>query len=69
GQPLEAAEGLRALITAHAERTGSPRARDLLERWDEVLPHFWRVIPLASEERAARVPAIPAPAAAASGLD
>ncbi|MFS8640876.1 MAG: glutamate synthase subunit alpha, partial [Symbiobacteriaceae bacterium] len=68
-QPLEAAEGLRALITAHAERTGSPRARDLLERWDEVLPHFWRVIPLASEERAARAPSAPAPAAVAGGLD
>ena len=49
-----ATEELRALITAHAERTGSQRAWDLLKRWDEALPHFWRVIPLASEARASQ---------------
>ncbi len=45
-------EELRSLIAAHAERTGSPRAKDLLDRWDEVLHHFWRVIPLAAEAMA-----------------
>ncbi|PTQ52294.1 MAG: Glutamate synthase [NADPH] large chain [Hydrogenibacillus schlegelii] len=45
-------EELRALIVVHAERTGSPRAKELLNRWDEVLPHFWRVIPLAAEAMA-----------------
>ncbi|HEY8449589.1 MAG TPA: glutamate synthase-related protein, partial [Bacillota bacterium] len=40
------AERLRLLIEAHYEATGSPRARDLLDRWDDVLADFRHVLPL-----------------------
>ena len=36
---------LEEIINAHADRTGSPHAKDLLERWDVVLPQFVKVIP------------------------
>jgi glutamate synthase domain-containing protein 3 len=39
------AEGLRALVEEHGERTGSPRASALLERWEEALPLFRKVMP------------------------
>ncbi len=36
---------LRGLVEQHLRHTGSPRARDLLERWTEVLPQFVQVFP------------------------
>jgi glutamate synthase (ferredoxin) len=36
---------LRALVELHLELTESPRARALLESWDEALPLFWHVTP------------------------
>jgi glutamate synthase domain-containing protein 3 len=36
---------LRGLVEQHLRHTGSPRARDLLERWAEVLPQFVQVFP------------------------
>ena len=36
---------LKALITAHADHTGSPKAQLLLSRWGEFLPQFWQVVP------------------------
>jgi glutamate synthase domain-containing protein 3 len=39
------AEELRALVSEHAERTGSPVASGLLERWDESLHRFVKVMP------------------------
>ena len=33
------------LIERHRERTGSARAAWVLERWDELLPKFWKVVP------------------------
>jgi glutamate synthase domain-containing protein 3 len=39
------ADGLRALIEEHGQRTGSPRASSLLDRWEEVLPLFCKVMP------------------------
>ena len=36
---------LEEMITAHADRTGSPHAKDLLSRWDVVLPQFVKVVP------------------------
>ena len=45
----EDAERLRQLVEAHAQRTGSLRAGQLLQNWEDVLGDFWRVIPLASE--------------------
>lgn len=38
-------EKLRALVEAHACETQSPYAAMLLHKWDEVLPHFWQVVP------------------------
>ncbi|XFA72324.1 glutamate synthase-related protein [Thermosynechococcaceae cyanobacterium Okahandja] len=36
---------LRQLITAHRERTGSPKAALILEQWESYLPLFWQVVP------------------------
>ncbi len=39
------AERLRILVERHLLYTGSQRARSLLDNWDDVLPHFWKVMP------------------------
>ncbi len=39
------AEELRALVSEHAERTGSPVASGLLERWEQSLERFVKVMP------------------------
>lgn len=36
---------LQELIKAHAERTGSPKAKKILDNWSEYLPKFWQVVP------------------------
>jgi glutamate synthase (NADPH/NADH) large chain/glutamate synthase (ferredoxin) len=36
---------LRQLVIAHAERTGSAHAWDILENWSLSLLHFWKVVP------------------------
>ncbi|AJD58552.1 glutamate synthase large subunit [Synechococcus elongatus] len=36
---------LKQLITAHAEKTGSPKACHILEQWEQYLPQFWQVVP------------------------
>ncbi|MDP3064503.1 MAG: glutamate synthase subunit alpha, partial [Chloroflexota bacterium] len=36
-------ETLRALVVQHQRLTGSPRASELLARWDEYVSQFWRV--------------------------
>lgn len=36
---------LRELIEAHAERTGSQKAKTILANWSEFLPKFWQVVP------------------------
>jgi glutamate synthase domain-containing protein 3 len=36
---------LRQLIEEHAAKTGSARARDILDGWDRYLPLFWKVLP------------------------
>jgi glutamate synthase domain-containing protein 2/glutamate synthase domain-containing protein 1/glutamate synthase domain-containing protein 3 len=36
---------LRALIDEHAERTGSPVAQRVLDRWDALLPRFVKIFP------------------------
>jgi glutamate synthase domain-containing protein 2/glutamate synthase domain-containing protein 3 len=43
---------LRWLVEQHARHTGSPRARHLLARWEQMLRHFVLVMP--TEYRAAR---------------
>ncbi len=36
---------LKSLIQAHADRTGSAKARAMLENWSAYLPQFWQVVP------------------------
>jgi glutamate synthase (ferredoxin) len=36
---------LKELIQAHAQHTGSPKARMILESWSDYLPKFWQVVP------------------------
>ncbi|MDQ3813769.1 MAG: glutamate synthase large subunit, partial [Armatimonadota bacterium] len=36
---------LRQLIERHRQETGSPRAQDILDHWDEALPVFYKVVP------------------------
>jgi glutamate synthase domain-containing protein 3 len=40
-----AGEELRSLLETHLLHTGSNRAADVLERWDETAPWFWRIVP------------------------
>ncbi len=42
---------LRQLIEEHYKYTSSSRAREILERFDEYLPKFWKVIPLEQKDR------------------
>jgi glutamate synthase (NADPH) large chain len=44
-RPEDAAE-LKALLERHLERTASPRARGILDDWENQLPIFWRVAPV-----------------------
>jgi len=39
------AQQLKDLITAHRDRTGSPKATAILENWSTDLPKFWQVVP------------------------
>ncbi len=36
---------MKDLIEAHAERTGSGKAKTILANWSEFLPKFWQVVP------------------------
>jgi glutamate synthase (ferredoxin) len=36
---------LQELIKTHSERTGSLKAKKILENWSEYLPQFWQVVP------------------------
>lgn len=36
---------LKELIQSHAERTGSQKARQILDNWSDYLPKFWQVVP------------------------
>ncbi|MFD1340842.1 glutamate synthase large subunit [Litorisediminicola beolgyonensis] len=38
-------EELRGLVERHAEETNSAKAKELLQNWDEALPHFVQVCP------------------------
>jgi len=39
------AEQLKAMITAHGDRTGSAKAAKILADWEAYLPKFWQVVP------------------------
>ena len=36
---------LQELIRSHAERTNSPKAKMILQHWQEFLPKFWQLVP------------------------
>ena len=38
-------KALHGLIEEHYARTGSQRARAMLDNWDDALPLFWQVCP------------------------
>lgn len=38
-------EQLKSLLEAHAEKTGSPKAKALLADWANALPKFWQAVP------------------------
>jgi glutamate synthase (ferredoxin) len=39
------AKQLQELIQTHTERTGSPKAKKILQNWHEFLPKFWQLVP------------------------
>ncbi|MFN6461264.1 MAG: glutamate synthase large subunit [Nostoc sp. DedVER02] len=39
------AKQLQELIKTHAERTASPKAKKILQNWQEFLPKFWQLVP------------------------
>jgi glutamate synthase (ferredoxin) len=43
--PTKDQELLRQMIAWHYKGTGSARAREILDRWEELLPLFWMVVP------------------------
>jgi len=57
------ADRLRALVQAHADATGSGRARAILDEWDAWLPKFWKLVPKDAPTAAPE----PLPAAAPAG--
>ncbi|MEH2249727.1 glutamate synthase large subunit [Nostoc sp.] len=44
------AKQLQELIKTHAERTGSPKAKKILQHWQEFLPQFWQLVPLSEAD-------------------
>ena len=56
-------EQLKGLITAHSEKTGSPKAKHILANWEAYLGKFWQVVPPSEmdlpEVKAPEVEAIP----------
>ncbi|MBE9125704.1 MULTISPECIES: glutamate synthase-related protein [unclassified Coleofasciculus] len=41
---------LKELIQAHADRTGSAKAKLILANWSDYLPKFWQVVPPSEED-------------------
>ncbi|WP_346291056.1 glutamate synthase large subunit [Sphaerothrix gracilis] len=41
---------LKSMIEAHAERTGSQKAAQILANWSDYLPKFWQVVPPSEAE-------------------
>lgn len=36
---------LKGMIENHVELTGSPKAKQVLAKWEESLPRFWQLVP------------------------
>ncbi len=49
---LDDLEQLYSLVRAHFEKTGSPRAQEILDTWDYYREKFWKVIPFPPEQNA-----------------
>jgi len=45
---------LKQMVERHLELTGSARAADILDRWGEYLPLFWKVVPHPAEGAASQ---------------
>jgi glutamate synthase (NADPH) large chain len=58
--PTEDAAVLWSLIARHAESTGSPRGKWILENWELMLPKFIKVFPQEYKRVLAKQPAVPA---------
>jgi glutamate synthase (ferredoxin) len=43
---------LKGLLEAHAEKTGSPKAKAILADWASYLPQFWQVVPPSEKDTA-----------------
>ncbi|MDP8924698.1 MAG: glutamate synthase large subunit, partial [Chloroflexota bacterium] len=56
---LDDLEQLYALVREHFEKTGSPRAQQIIDGWDYARTQFWKVVPLP--------PAVIAPVAETTG--
>jgi glutamate synthase (ferredoxin) len=41
---------LKDLVTAHADKTGSQKAKTILDNWSEYLPKFWQLVPPSEAE-------------------
>lgn len=44
------AKQLQELIRNHGDRTGSPKAKMILQNWSEYLPKFWQLVPPSESE-------------------
>ncbi len=42
---IDEISALRELVAKHAQLTGSPHAKALVENWDATVPKFWKVVP------------------------
>jgi glutamate synthase (ferredoxin) len=49
---------LQALIQMHVERTGSPKAQQILARWSAYLPQFWQIVPPSEADTPETNPAV-----------
>jgi glutamate synthase (ferredoxin) len=49
---------LKELITAHVERTGSPKGKKILDNWQEYLPQFWQLVPPSEADSAEANPEV-----------
>jgi glutamate synthase (ferredoxin) len=48
-QTAAAEEQLKGLVQEHYRLTNSPKAEQILQKWDHYLPQFWQVIPPSEE--------------------
>ncbi len=55
GPDDEDAELLKKLVREHEENTVSARARNILVRWDEFLPHFRKITPKGAADQVATI--------------